>query len=165
MEFIKLYEVNQKIMDAIDMETGELLIPEEEFDALIKAGDDGCEYFTALYKNAKATMDALKTEKKARDEDFDVRIKACERTMERASRILSNHLNGEKWEGKSGKISYRKSTATVETDKEAFLNWEGRFQYMEFEPKIHLADIGKAIDSGEKIVGFAREERQNIQIK
>ena len=88
MEFIKLYEVNDRIMQAIDPETGEIIIPEEEFDALIKAGEDGCEYFVALYKNAKATMEALKEEKKARDDDFTARINACTRTMERAQRVL-----------------------------------------------------------------------------
>ena len=165
MEFIKLYEVNDKIMNAIDLETGEILIPEEEFDALIKAGNDGCEYFVALYKNAKATMEALKAEKKARDEDFDTRIKACERTMDRANKILSNHLEGQKWEGKNGKISYRKSTTTEPTDMDAFLNWDGRFRFLKFEPKPIKDEIAKAIESGEEVVGWSRDEHNNIQIK
>lgn len=165
MELIKLYEVNDKIMQAIDMETGEILIPEEEFDALIEAGNDGCNYFVALFKNAKATMEALKEEKKARVEDFDVRIKACERTMERASRVLDNHLQGNKWTGDSGKISYRKSVVTEATDMDAFLKWDGRFQYMDFKPNPHKEDIAKALDAGEEIVGWTRTEKNNIQIK
>ena len=165
MEFIKLYEVNDRIMQAIDPETGEIIIPEEEFDALIKAGEDGCEYFVALYKNAKATMEALKEEKKARDDDFTARINACTRTMERAQRVLANHLEGNKWQGKNGKVSFRKSTTTDVVDMNAFLNWDGRFQYMDFKPNPHLDDIGKAIDAGEEVVGFTRSTHENIQIK
>lgn len=165
MEFIKLYEVNDKIMNAIDMETGEILIPEEEFDALIKAGENGCEYFVALFKNAKATMQALKEEKKARDDDFATRIKACENTMNWATRVLNNYLQGNAWQGQNGKVSYRKSTTTEPVDVDAFLKWDGRFQYMDYQPNFHKEDIGNAIKEGKEIVGWSRVDHDNIQIK
>jgi len=165
MEFIKLYEVNDRIMNAIDPETGEILIPEEEFDKLIEAGENGCNYFVALFKNAKATADALRAEKKARDEDFDVRIRACERTMERAQRALDNHLQGNMWQGDSGKVGYRKSTSTEATDMEAFLKWDGRHRFLRYEPKPIKDEIAKALDAGEQVVGWERDSHNNIQIK
>lgn len=165
MEFIKLYEVNDRIMQAIDPDTGEIIIPEEEFDNLIKAGEEGCEYFVALFKNAKATAEALKEEKRQRDDDFSSRIKACERTMEWASRVLSNHLDGNKWQGKNGKVSFRTSTSTEEVDLKSFLEWNGRFQYMDMKPNPHKEEIGKALDAGIEIPGFARVKKNNIQIK
>lgn len=165
MEFIKLYEVNPLIEKAIDYETGELLIPEEEFDALIQAEQDGIKYFVSLYKNALATQKAFEEEKKAQAELFDAKINACKRTAERAKSMLDKHLDGNKWEGTEGKISYRSSTTTEQVDLDAFLNWDGRFKYMDFKPNPHKDDIGKAIDAGEEIPGFSRVKHNNIQIK
>ena len=75
--FLSLYEIGAKLETAIDFETGEILIPEEEFDSLVEKETDGIKYFMALSKNMRATAKALTEEKKAIEETFTSRIKAA----------------------------------------------------------------------------------------
>lgn len=166
MAFMKLYEVSGKLADAIDEETGEILIPEEEFEELIKAEEQGVDHFIGLYKNAKATAAALKDEKKTMDANFDSRIKAAERVAEHAEFVLKMHLKGNKYESSVGSIKYRKSTRCEATDLSQFMKWDGRLEYLAYaDPKPKLDDITEAIKSGELIPGFALVDYQNMNIK
>lgn len=162
--FLSLYEIGAKLETAIDFETGEILIPEEEFDSLVEKETDGIKYFMALSKNMRATAKALTEEKKAIEDTFTSRIKAAERIADHAEYVLSNYLKGEKYESEVGTISWRKSTV-VDVNEEQFLQWDGRMDYLDYTPKIKKEDIKRALKAGELIPGCQLNEKNNMQIK
>lgn len=155
-----LWEIKEAYQSIIDDETGEIL-DYEAFEAIQDAEDEKIENVLALYKNKLALAASLKAEKL----ELGKRQAALEAQAESIKQLLERHLDGRKFEGKHGKISYRKSTTTEITDSEAFWNWEGRFMYVKNDPKPMLTEIGEAIKSGTEIPGCTRIEHTNMGIK
>lgn len=158
-KFMTLYEVEQKFIEAIDEETGEILISEEEFENLVKNEEQGLEYFIRLYKNKKAYAEALKAEEKSLKE----RRERLEKSMDGIKERLDAYLKGNKFECVSGKVNYRKSTST-NVDMEAFLQWDGRFPYLKFEPTADKKALAELVDNGAEIPGVTREVKMNCSI-
>lgn len=159
--YIPLYEINAKLAEAFDEETGELLISEEELDEIFENEKKGVDYFIALYKNSSATGTAFDEEAKA----LAKRAKAYQRIAERAFKTLDKHMAGSTYESTVGKIAYRKSTKCEQTDEMAFLKWDERFSYGSTEFKPAVKEIKMAISSGKEIPGWANNEYINMNIK
>ena len=153
---MKLYEINEQILNCIDSETGELIDPEKLNDLQI-AKDEKIENLALWYKDLLAESNALKEEKEA----FAAREKVAKNKAESIKNYLSYVLNGENFKTTKCALSFRKSEKTVIDDiysiPESFLKYA--------EPKADLTEIKKAIKNGEEIKGAHLEETQNIQIK
>ena len=153
---MKLYEINQSILECIDNETGEI-IDADKLNELQIAKDEKLENLALWYKDLLAEANALKEEK----ETFAEREKAAKNKAESIKNYLSHVLNGENFKTTKCALSFRKSEKTVIDDMysipESFLKYS--------EPKADLTEIKKAIKNGEEIKGAHLEETQNIQIK
>lgn len=153
---MKLYEINEQILNCIDNETGELIDP-EKLNELQIAKDEKIKNLGLWYKDLLAESTALKEEKEA----FAAREKAAKNKAESIKNYLSYVLNGENFKTTECVISFRRSEKTVIDDiyslPKNFLKYS--------EPKADLTEIKKAIKNGEEIKGAHLEETQNIQIK
>lgn len=115
-----LYEIDKSIeqlVNAVDPETGELLVDNDALDALMMERDGKIENIACFIKNLTADAKALKDEEAALAE----RRKAAEKKAERLKDYLSYVLGGEKFQTVKCAVSFRKSQ-TVEID-EGFTAW------------------------------------------
>lgn len=153
---MKLYEINEQILNCIDTETGEI-VDVEKLNELQLAKDEKIENLALWYKDLLAEANALKEEKEA----FAAREKAAKNKAESIKTYLSYVLNGENFKTTKCALSFRKSEKTIVDDinllPEVYLKYA--------EPKADLTEIKKAIKNGEEINGAHIEETQNIQIK
>ena len=153
---MKLYEINEQILNCIDTETGEI-IDIDKLNELQMAKDEKLENLALWYKDLIAEANALKEEKEA----FAAREKAAKNKAESIKNYLSYALNGANFKTTKCALSFRTSERTVIDDiysvPENFLKYS--------EPKADLNEIKKAIKNGEEIKGAHLEEKQNIQIK
>lgn len=151
-----LYEINQQILDAIDMETGEI-IDDAKFDDLQMERTEKLENIALYYKNLLSEAEALKAEKNA----FAEREKQAKTKADSLKKLLDKELNGSKFETVRVKVSYRKSSA-LEYDGESDVPDE----YLKYaDPVLDKTSITKDIKSGKHIDGFSIVERNNIQVK
>ena len=153
---MKLYEINEQILNCIDSETGEV-IDHEKLNDLQIAKDEKIENLALWYKDLLAEANALKEEKEA----FAERENSAKKKAESIKNYLSYVLNGDNFKTTKCALSFRKSEKTVIDDiysiPKNFLKYS--------EPKADLTEIKKAIKNGEEIKGAHLEETQNIQIK
>jgi hypothetical protein len=115
-----LYEIDKSIeqlVNAVDPETGELLVDNDALDALMMERDGKIENIACFIKNLTADAKALKDEEAALAE----RRKAAEKKAERLKDYLTYVLGGEKFQTVKCAVSFRKSQ-TVEID-EGFPEW------------------------------------------
>lgn len=115
-----LYEIDKSIeqlVNAVDPETGELLVDNDALDALMMERDGKIENIACFIKNLTADAKALKDEEAALAE----RRKAAEKKAERLKDYLTYVLGGEKFQTVKCAVSFRKSQA-VEID-EGFTAW------------------------------------------
>ena len=151
-----LYEIDQRIMECWDPETGEIL-DEQRLDELQIARDTKIENIALWIKNLKSDKEALKAEK----ESFAQRQKAAENKIESLTRYLEAALNGEKFKTPKVAITYRKSEQIVITDGVQLDD-----QYLRYKaPEPDKTAIKEAIKSGVEIDGVSLETRMNMQIK
>lgn len=151
-----LYEINQQILDAIDMETGEI-IDDAKFDDLQMERTEKLENIALYYKNLLSEAEALKAEKNA----FAEREKQAKTKADSLKKLLDKELNGSKFDTVKVKVSYRKSSA-LEYDGESDVPDE----YLKYaDPVLDKTSITKDIKSGKQIDGFSIVERNNIQVK
>lgn len=151
-----LYEINQQILDAIDMETGEI-IDDAKFDDLQMERTEKLENIALYYKNLLSEAEALKAEKNA----FAEREKQAKTKADSLKKLLDKELNGSKFDTVKVKVSYRKSSA-LEYDGESDVPDE----YLKYaDPVLDKTSITKDIKSGKHIDGFSIVERNNIQVK
>lgn len=115
-----LYEIDKSIeqlVNAVDPETGELLVDNDALDALMMERDGKIENIACFIKNLTADAKALKDEEASLAE----RRKAAEKKAERLKDYLTYVLGGEKFQTVKCAVSFRKSQ-TVEID-EGFAEW------------------------------------------
>jgi hypothetical protein len=101
---MNLYDIDQRILDCIDAETGEIF-DYEAFEALNIERDAKIENVLLWIKNLKAQAAALQAEKL----NFAQRQKVCENQIERLETYIIEVLGGNKWESAKVKASFRKS--------------------------------------------------------
>ena len=153
-----LYEIDKRIIDLIDDETGEIIDSNlNTFDELIMERNNKIENVALWIKNLRADAEAYKAEAQA----FVDRKKAAERKIESLTRLLEITLRGRKFKTERVQIGYRKSDS-VQIDKDAKLPDE----YLRFrEPEPDKAALKKALKDGVEIKGARLEEKLNMQVK
>lgn len=153
---MNLYEIDEKILECIDMETGEL-IDAEMLDQLQFEKAYKIENICLWIKNLKAEIEALKAEKQA----FDERIKRATSKSESLKKYITTYLNGTKFESAKVQVSFRKSES-LEISEDATIPEA----YLKFkEPDVDKVRLKKAIKDGQAFEGISIVEKQNIQIK
>lgn len=154
---MRLYEIEQAIMDCIDEETGEI-IDLERLNQLMMDKQKKIEGVALWVKNLEADEAAFKKEK----EVFEERQKAAAKKKERLMMWLTGVLNGQKFSTNKVAISFKKSTQVVMTD-DAVIPLEFRKEKVEVTPDKN--GIKKALKDGAIIPGFSLKENTNISIK
>lgn len=159
-----LYEIDSKIFELIDEETGELL-DYEAFAQLQMERDQKIEN-TALYiKSLEAEAKAIKEEEanlKARREPLENRAK-------RLRKYLEDALCGEEFKTSKCAISYRKSKALEVEDTTSLAKWLEENGYVDLvvysAPSVSKTEVTKLIKGGTEIPGAVLAERSNMQLK
>lgn len=150
-----LYEIDQRILDLIDTESGEIA-DEQAFDLLQMEKSEKLESIALAYKNFEADAAALAEQEKS----FAERKSRAKKKAERCKKLLERGLAGQKMETIFASVSYRKSVAVEITDLDAL-----PFVFTTTEIKPNKVKIQAAIDSGEIVPGAQIVTRNNIQIK
>lgn len=160
---MKLYEIEQAILDTIDHETGEVL-DAEKLDALQMERTAKLEGVTLWIKNLLADVEAYEKEIAT----FVARKKAAENKIESLKNYLAYALNGEKFSTTKCAVSYRKSQIADIKDEAAFKTWAITHHPDVLtlqEPKINRNEVKRCLRDGEQLPGAVLVERQNIQIR
>ena len=153
---MKLYEIDEKIMACIDMETGEI-IDSEALDRLTLEREAKIENVALWYKNLLADAEAYKAEKNS----FKAKEDAAKKKAESLMNYLAYALNGEKFKTTRVDIGYRKSTVVECQDVTQVDDDYLRYK----EPELDKSKVKKAIKEGIEVKGCALVENQNMQIK
>ena len=109
---MKLYEIDNAILECIDMETGEI-IDIDKLNELELERESKIEGVACWIKDLKAEAEALKNEKQALAE----RQRVAENKAESLKKWLAYALQGEKFKTPKCAISFRKSEAVEVTDE------------------------------------------------
>lgn len=151
-----LYEIDEKILNCVDMETGEI-IDVERLGQLQLAREDKVEGIALWIKNLLSDVDAIKSE----EEKLAQRRKANENKAKNLKEYLSKFLNGQKFKTPKVSISYRKSESVEVTDLSKLDD-----DYLKFaEPTVDKTKVKKALKAGTVLQGVSLVENQNIQIR
>ncbi|WAX05232.1 hypothetical protein AC844P1_00021 [Anaerostipes phage AC844P1] len=151
-----LYEIDEQIMQCIDEDTGEIL-DLEKLNHLQMQQEQKVESLALWYKNLLSDAAALKAEK----ETFAAREKSAKNRAESIKAYLSDFLNGEKFETKKAKITFRKSKQVDIIDQSTIDDDYLIYQ----EPRPNKTKIKEALKSGAQLKGVQLVEKKNIQIK
>lgn len=153
-----LYEIDKTIYTLFDEKTGELK-DYEAFEQLNLDRETKVENIALYYKDLLGDAKKIKEEKDRLNE----RQKQCEARAESLKKLLDYALQGNSFKTDKTAITYRNSERCIVLDEETFII--AHPEYVENKPKILLADIKKAIKSGEVISGADVIPSTNIQIK
>lgn len=161
---MKLYEIDQAIIDCVDFETGEIIDP-KRLDALQMERSRKLEGVACWIKNLTADATAIREEEKALAE----RRKAAEKKAESLSAWLTNALQGKKLTTAKVAVSFRKSERLDIISEDYLRLWanrSGRGDLLTVQPpKVNATAVKAAIKGGADIPYARIEERLNINIK
>lgn len=156
-----IYDIDSAIAALVDPETGELG-DYEAFQRLQLAREAKIENLALLYKETRATAEAIKAEA----DRLIQRRRVLEHNMRRMQEYLALVLDGEKFSSPRCTVSYRWSEGT-ETDPE-FVDWAREHRpelLMEQQPKIDTQQLKRELKDG-LVCDYARlVERQNVQVR
>ena len=113
---MKLYEIDNAILDCIDLETGEI-IDTEKLDALNMERDAKVENVACWIKDLMAEAEAIKAEKQKLAE----RQKVAENKAESLKKWLAYALGGQKFNTAKCAVSFR-NTESVEVTEDGLEN-------------------------------------------
>lgn len=153
---MKLYEINQEILDCIDLKTGEIIAP-EKLEALQMDKREKLRNIAFVALNAAADAKAYEEQEKK----FSARKKAAKATVEWAKATLKRELGGKKMKEAEFTVSYRKSEVVEIAD----LNSVPDEFLVPQPPKVDKAGLKEAIKGGAVIDGVTIAEKQNIQVR
>lgn len=158
---MKLYEIDNAILDCIDMETGEV-IDIEKLNELQLERDTKIENVACWIKDLKAEAEAIKAEKQALAE----RQKVAENKAESLKKWLAYALNGEKFKTAKCAVSFRKSECVEVTDagiKSLMKEHDELLTYKAPEP--NKAAIKQALKDGLNVDGVQLVQKTSTIIK
>ena len=158
---MKLYEIDNAILDCIDMETGEV-IDIEKLNELQLERDTKIENVACWIKDLKAEAEAIKAEKQALAE----RQKVAENKAESLKKWLAYALNGEKFKTAKCAISFRKSESVEVTDagiKSLMKEHDELLTYKAPEP--NKTAIKQALKDGLNVDGVQLVQKTSTIIK
>jgi hypothetical protein len=154
---VKLYEIEQAILDCIDEDTGEVIDLERlnqlSIDRQIKIDNIAC-----WYKQLVAEAVAIENEIKILSERKDSK----KGKAENLKYFLSDILYGAKFESSRNRITWRQSDEVRILDETVIPD---KYKTEKIEVNISKTDIKKAIKNGLAISGAELIYKNNIQIK
>ena len=153
---MKLYEIDEAIMNCIDAETGEI-IDTEQLDKLQMERDTKIENVACWIKELKAEAEALKAEKMA----FDERQKVADNKAESLKKWLAYALNGQAFKTTRASVSFRKSQKVEIAD--IYKVDENYLRYK--EPEADKTAIKEALKAGKTVAGATLVENTSVIIK
>lgn len=158
--------IERLLAEAVDEETGEVLLSDEELqqklDQLHLDFDSKVIELRNEFINRTAEAEALKAER----QKLAKRQKVAEAAAERAKRFLAYLLKGEKFQNGAAKISYRRSEELVCDDD--FIEWAAVHcpDYLSYkEPEPRKTDIKNALKRGEVIEHVTLQQKNNIIVR
>lgn len=160
---MKLYEIDDAILQLMDTETGEIT-DIAAFEALQMEKENKIESLCLWVKDLKAEEKALTDE----IENLDSRRKSVANKIESVSAFLENILNGEQFKTSKCSVSYRTSKKVVVEDENAFIEWAEKnaddcLRYS--TPTINKTALKERLTNGESIELAKIVENKNISIK
>ena len=158
---MKLYEIDNAILDCIDLETGEV-IDTERLDALNMERDAKIENVACWIKDLRAENEAIKSEK----QKLDSRKKVNENKIESLMGWLNYALNGTKFKTGKCAISFR-NTESVEVSEEGLNNLiNGHADLLTYKaPEPNKTAIKQALKDGLTVAGVELVRNTNVIIK
>lgn len=153
---MKLYEIDQTILNCIDLETGEI-IDTEQLDKLTMEREAKLENVACWIKELKAEAEALKAEKMA----FAKRQQVAENKMESLKKYLAYALDGNAFKSTRASVTFRKSQAVEIAD--IYKLDENYLRYK--EPEADKTAIKEAIKQGKTVAGATLVENTSVIIK
>ena len=159
---MKLYEIENAILECIDMETGEI-IDIDRLNELQMERETKIENVACWIKDLKAEAEAIKAEKMALAE----RQKAAENKAESLKNWLAYALDGQKFSTARCAVSFRKTEA-VEVTPEGLENLMrgGCDELLTYEqPKPNKTAIKQALKDGLNVAGVRLTQNTSTIIK
>ena len=153
---MKLYEIDQAILNCIDLETGEI-IDTEQLDKLTMEREAKLENVACWIKELKAEAEALKAEKMA----LAKRQQVAENKMESLKKYLAYALDGQAFKTVRASVTFRKSQAVEIAD--IYKLDENYLKYK--EPEADKTAIKEAIKQGKTVTGATLVENTSVIIK
>ena len=153
---MKLYEIDQAILNCIDLETGEI-IDTEQLDKLTMEREVKLENIACWIKELKAEAEALKAEKMA----FAKRQQVAENKMESLKKYLAYALDGQAFKTVRASVTFRKSQAVEIVD--IYKLDENYLRYK--EPEADKTAIKEALKAGQTVAGATLVENTSVIIK
>lgn len=159
-----IYDIDRKITELVDPETGELL-DLEAFTELQMERERKIEGIALWVKELTALASDIKDEISVLQE----RKKAAERRCESLKRYLAEILQGEKFSTPRCAVSFRKSTSVQVDDTEKLVRWLEQNGYDDCvkykEPEVSKAEVGKLLKSGMPVPFAHLENKQSVGVK
>ena len=159
-----IYEIDNRIAELIDPETGELL-DYEAFASLQMERDTKIENMALWYKDLTAEAKAIREEEKALAE----RRKSAENKAERLKGYLDEALAGESYKSAKVAVSYRRSKAVEISDESAVISElenSGRGDCIYYTaPRVNKVALARLLKDGGAVTGAELVERNNIQVR
>lgn len=159
---MRLYEIDQAILECIDPETGE--VDAERIAELQLARDEKIEQLLLWKKDLDADAAAIAQEIK----NLTERKQAAERKAESLKSYIKFVLNGEKFKTARVAVSYRSVKSVQIQDDAALIAWaeqndDSLLSYK--DPTISKTAVKEAIEAGREIPGATIETKNQIIIK
>lgn len=159
---MKLYEIDSKILECIDMETGEV-IDVDKLNELQIERDAKIENVACWIKDLKAEAEAIKNEKIALAE----RQKVAENKVESLKKWLAYALDGQKFKTAKCSVSFR-NTESVEVTDEGLENLMrgGNDELLTYKnPEPNKRAIKQALKDGLNVQGVQLVQKTSAIIK
>lgn len=153
---MKLYEINQQILDCIDMETGEI-IDVEKLEQLNLEKDVKIDGIISYIKHLNAESKAIKDE----IDSLTKRMKSISNKSESLENFLKMSLAGDTFSSARHKISYRKSSSIEIID---FDSIPDDFIVIKTTKSADKTAIKNHLKNGKFVAGIELVEKQNMQI-
>ena len=158
---MKLYEIENAILDCIDLETGEV-IDTERLDALQMERDAKIENVALWIKDLKAEAEAIKAEKMALAE----RQKVAENKAESLKNWLAYALDGKKFNTARCAISFRKTEKVEISDVGMIRLMKEHDELLTYrDPEPNKTAIKQALKDGLTVQGVQLVQNMSTIIK
>ena len=158
---MKLYEIDNAILDCIDTETGEV-IDIDKLNELQLERDAKIENVACWIKDLKAEAEAIKAEKLALAE----RQKAAENKAESLKKWLAYALDGEKFKTARCSVSFRKTESVEVTEEGLEALMKGHDELLTYKaPEPNKTAIKQAIKDGLNVDGVQLVQNVSTIIK
>ena len=160
---VNIYEIDQRLLELVDPETGELL-DEEAFASLQMERDAKIENLILWYKNTTAEAAAVKAEADA----LAKRAAALKARAERLKSRVDYLLQGEKFQTARCTASYRASTSVELLDESALAAWAVETNHegciVPRPPAVDKMAVKALLKSGEDVPGAQLVKKNNLVV-